>query len=69
MDATELQQKLRTAFGLRVGEHTARYILAQLASPKAKSFPVLANDARTGHPLNRTLNADDFRPTAPPTLF
>jgi hypothetical protein len=69
VDATELQQKLRTAFGLRVGEHTARYILAQLASPKAKSFPILANDARTGRPRDPPLHPDDLRPTAQPTLF
>ena len=69
MDTQQLQQQLRTTLGLRVGDHTARYILARLAAPKAKTFPVLANDARTGQPLYPTLNPADFRPDAPPTLF
>ena len=69
MDTRELQQKLRTVLGLRVGDHTARYILAKLAAPKAKSFPILANDARTGQPLYPTLNPADLRADAPPSLF
>jgi hypothetical protein len=69
MDARQLQDKLRTDLGLRVGDHTARYIIARLASPKAKSFPILANDARTGQPLSPTLNPADLRDDAQPTLF
>ena len=46
MTPHELQQKLRTDLGLRVGDHTARYIAARLASAKPKPFPVLANDAQ-----------------------
>ena len=69
MDTQQLQQQLRTTLGLRVGDHTARYILARLAAPKAKSFPVLANDARTGQPLYPTLNPADLRADAQPTLF
>ena len=69
MDARQLQDKLRTDLGLRVGDHTARYIIARLAAPKAKSFPILANDARTGQPLYPTLNPADLRDDAQPTLF
>jgi len=69
MSPQELQQKLRTDLGLRVGDHTARYIAARLASAKPKPFPVLANDARTGQPLYPTLNPADLRPDAQPTLF
>ena len=69
MDTQQLQQKLRTTLGLRVGDHTARYIAARLASAKPKPFPVLANDARTGQPLDPTLNPADLRPDAQPTLF
>ena len=69
MDARQVQDKLRTDLGLRVGDHTARYISARLASAKAKPFPVLANDARTGQPLYPTLNPAELRPDAQPTLF
>jgi hypothetical protein len=70
MDTQQLQQKLRTALGLRVGDHTARYILARLAAPKPTPFPILANHALTGQPLNRTLNPADLRPDdSQPTLF
>ena len=69
MDTRQLQQQLRTTLGLRVGDHTARYILARLAAPKAKSFPILANDARTGQPLYPILDPADLRPDAQPTLF
>ena len=69
MDTQQLQQKLRSALGLRVGDHTARYILARLAAPKAKPFPVLANNALTGQPLYPTLNPADLRPDSQPTLF
>jgi len=69
MDARQVQAKLRTDLGLRLGEHTARYILARLAAPKAKPFPVLANNALTGQPLYPTLNPADLRPDSQPTLF
>jgi hypothetical protein len=69
MDPRQLQEKLRTDLGWRVGDHTARYIAARLASPRAKSFPILANDARTGHPIYPILNPADLRPDAQPTLF
>jgi hypothetical protein len=69
VDAQELQQKLRTTLGLRVGEHTARYVLAQIASGKATSFSILANDARTGRPVYPKVSAADLRADAQPTLF
>ena len=69
MDARQLQDKLRTDLGWRVGDHTARYIIARLTSAKSKPFAILANDARTGLPIACTLNPADLRPDAQPTLF
>lgn len=69
MDVQELKEKLRIVRGLRVGDHTARYVLAQLASSPTASFPVLANDARTGLPVNLKLTPADVREAAQPTLF
>lgn len=60
MDAQELQNRLRTTLGLRVGEHTARYILDRLNASRNNAFPVLANHAWTGQPVSRELKREDF---------
>ena len=72
---SQLQQKLRETHGLRVGPEMARYIAARLrasanpntaagadanTAPAAPPFPIIAHDARTGHPLARDLNPAEF---------
>jgi hypothetical protein len=47
MEISQLQEKLRTEHGWRVGDETARYVLAMIAAG-AKEIPILASDARTG---------------------
>jgi hypothetical protein len=69
VDEQTLQSFLCNHHNLRIGNHTAKYLLAQLASPKkTRKIPLLANDARTGHPLHRHLTPADL--TSPqPSLF
>ena len=62
MDATQIQQLLRTRHNLRVGPHTAAYVAATIdANRSAKSIKVLAADARTGVPTPRKLDPASFR--------
>ena len=66
MDTPQIQEKLRTALGWRVGDHTAKYILDQLASPKPRAFKIFAADARTGRALHERLDPtllNDQQPT------
>jgi hypothetical protein len=57
MDSAQLQEKLRAILGWRVGEETAAYILSRLAADAGQvSFPILANDARTGHAIRPMLH-------------
>ena len=62
MNPTQLQQHLRETQNLRIGEETARYIATRLTAPLTDPtpFPIFAQDARTGHPLQPTLNPADF---------
>ena len=64
MDATMLEQWLRKDRGWRVGPHTLQYISNRAANPIAQAFTVQANDARTGVPVEGTLNAGEL-PKAP----
>jgi hypothetical protein len=67
LNAEQIQQHLRANHGLRVGQHTAQYILSKLDRAKT-AFPIFATDARTGQPLH-----PKFDPTnldrSQPTLF
>ncbi len=56
MDARQIQDRLRTTLGWRVGDHTARYILDRLKSPKPRAFKVFAADARTGRAVYERLD-------------
>jgi hypothetical protein len=67
LNAEQIQQHLRANHGLRVGQHTARYILSQLDRSKM-AFPIFATDARTGQPLHPTFNPKHFQDPQP-TLF
>jgi hypothetical protein len=71
LDANELRQKLRAApWNLHVGPQVAAYIAARLTSPKTAAFAVLANDARTGQPIRKTLKPAEFGGAAEqPLLF
>jgi hypothetical protein len=68
MDVKELQNKLNAALGLHVGEQMAAYVLAKFAGAKTATaaIPILAQDARTGHPIHRTVTAADLEQ---PQLF
>jgi hypothetical protein len=58
MSEAEIERRLREQFNLRIGPETARYIAARLAAPSAPPapFPIIARDARTGHPVRETLD-------------
>lgn len=67
MTAIELQETLRTILGWRVGDQTADYILSRLASDTPQPpFPILAHDARTGHPIRPTLDPRRLAVAPPP---
>ena len=59
MSEPEIERLLREKLNLRVGPETTRYIAARLAAPAATPpapFPIIAHDARTGHPVRETLD-------------
>jgi hypothetical protein len=61
MTPTQLQQHLRETQNLRIGEEMARYSATRLRSDAATTpFTIFAQDARTGHPLQPTVNPADF---------
>jgi len=52
MNSEELQEKLKSILGWRVGPQTAAYIQSRMqAGSPQEAFPILAHDARTGHAI------------------
>ena len=68
MDERTLQELLCKHHHLRVGEHTARYLLAKLTAPgkKPRHIPLLAQHALTGKPCSHSLDPADL---TQPSLF
>lgn len=62
MDETQIQAALLEIAGLRVGVHTARYVLGQLASGAAVPVAILAQDGRTGIPVRDMLDTSMLQP-------
>ena len=60
MPETEVQQKLRERFGLRLGPEMAAYVLRQL-DQNPESIPVIGSDARTGVPCRVKLPTGDLK--------
>ena len=58
MNQETVRRVLRESAGLRVGTHTAGYVVAQLRDGQAqKGFFVMGGDARTGRPVRQKLTA------------
>jgi len=67
LNAEQIRQHLRANQGLRVGPHTAQYILSKLDRTKA-AFRIFATDARTGQPLHPKFDPANLD-RSQPTLF
>ena len=59
MNSQEVQRALRETTGVRVGPHTADYVVNQLITPDAPNgFFVMGGDARTGRPVRHRITPD-----------
>jgi hypothetical protein len=66
MISDELQEKLKTILGWRVGSETAAYIQTRLLGEAPHTpFPILAHDARTGQPLRPMLDPNRLMAALP----
>lgn len=66
MTPAQLQEKVRTQLGWRIGENQARYILARIGTAEDQApFPIQASDARTGHALRLMLDPTQLAGPAP----
>jgi hypothetical protein len=68
MNAEQVRNKLRATLGLTVGEQVAAYVLSMLdATPALTALPILAQDARTGTPVRRTLEPSELQTILSPS--